>query len=357
MGVASDLLSMLPDELLCSILSEMPIKEAVRSCILSKRWRYLHTQLPKLIIAPDLFMVKQYPDPLSIRKVEDVISHILLSHSSDVETFDLSTYSKSFLWRFQSENVWKWIQLVASKKIQCLSLRNFPQERILPPTLFCCNTLTRLELSNYIISTIPPSFGGFQHLITCELLNVKFKDDSLDRLISLCPQLENLCILNYFGPRTINISASKITTLCVSLHTRRAELYISCPSLISLELLSTNYYYIKHLSVNGLLFQELSSAVWCLEMHGGGNLIELSLVWPTERPLGLPDHRFAEIMGRFTSLKQFSIYNARSLEREKDVGIPIPSLLQCLPHLERLDLKDVLCLVRKSLKLLISFRH
>jgi len=154
-----------------------------------------------------------------------------------------------------------------------------------------------------------------------------------------------------------HLSASKVTTLCISVGTSLAELYINCPSLISLELLSTKYYYVKDLRVNGLLFHELSSAVWCLEMQGGSNLIELSMIWATERTLGLSEERFVEIMGTFTSLKEFSMYNACCLKREKDVSIPIPSLLQCLPNLERLDLKDVLCMVRKSLKLLMSFRH
>eukprot|EP00253_Pinus_taeda_P015066 PITA_15066 len=376
MDVASDLLSQLPDDLLRSILSEVPFNEAVRSCILSKRRRYLHTELPKLVFAADLFMVNRHPDPLSITKMENVISDILLSHSTDLETFHLYTYSTSFPLRFSSENVWKWIQLVASKNIQHLSLHNFPTNRILPPSVFCCKTLTRLEISNYKIFNIPPKFGGFQHLITCVLEGVIFNDGSLDRLISLCPQLENLSILDYFGPWTINISASKIKTLCFSAYKRRAKLYINCPSLICLELPCAKHSFpewpphIKDLRVNGLLFQELSSAVLRLEMQGGANLIQLSLVRPTGsalgqcgeafvkrgklslgrgrgRMLGPSVETFVKIMRTFKSLKQFTIYNARSLEWEEDVGIPdipIRRLLQCLPHLQRVDLKHLFSL-------------
>ncbi|XP_019058571.1 PREDICTED: FBD-associated F-box protein At5g56370-like [Tarenaya hassleriana] len=43
-----DRISVLPDELLLRILSLVPMKDVVRTMILSKRWQSLWTMVPKL---------------------------------------------------------------------------------------------------------------------------------------------------------------------------------------------------------------------------------------------------------------------------------------------------------------------
>lgn len=46
--MAIDRLSVLPDTLLVRILSFLFMKEAGRTCVLSKRWKYLWVELPRL---------------------------------------------------------------------------------------------------------------------------------------------------------------------------------------------------------------------------------------------------------------------------------------------------------------------
>lgn len=55
----ADRLSALPNELLSLILSKLPIADAIGSSILSKRWRFLSTEMPQLV----LFLALLTPTP------------------------------------------------------------------------------------------------------------------------------------------------------------------------------------------------------------------------------------------------------------------------------------------------------
>jgi hypothetical protein len=94
MGIALDRLSTLPDNLLCLILSKLPFREVVQCFILSKRWRFLYREMPNLDLSP-YFLTPQYlqpptPDPLSMETLENIISNILQSHSSDLTVVRLT---------------------------------------------------------------------------------------------------------------------------------------------------------------------------------------------------------------------------------------------------------------------------
>ena len=147
MALDSDLISELPDHLLCVILSYLPIKDAVRSSLLSPRWRYLYHQLSTLILSPDLLMGPVLPNPPAIAQVENAISNLLLLHSSDLETFNIYNTKD---WNFTPQNISKWVHYVVSKNVKFLSLHYFLDSSnyytdsdnprgILPPSLFLCD--------------------------------------------------------------------------------------------------------------------------------------------------------------------------------------------------------------------------
>lgn len=81
----------LPDPLLGLILSKIPIREAVRCSVLSKRWRFVYAQIPQLTLSPILLVsnIDPYPYPLLVATVEKIISNLLLLHSPDIEAFHL----------------------------------------------------------------------------------------------------------------------------------------------------------------------------------------------------------------------------------------------------------------------------
>jgi len=342
----TDLFSKLEDELLCLILSKLPIKEAVRSSRISKRWMLLYTQIPKLTLSHDLVMGPVIPNTLSIARAEKIVANILLLHSCDLEAFELCNFPGR---SFSCESIWKWLRYVASKNVKHLALRHAPRRETLPPTLFSCHRLATLKLSNYIVSSIPPNFGGFNHLITCSFQRVKFRDDYFSRFISNCPLLQNLDLYDYHGPREIIISAPNLTSLILWIYNPLEILTINCPKLESLKIKEIC---VKDLRVNGMLFEELSYAVWGLELQCQSNEIELWLDSSKEHAHNFWEERFQEIMGTFI-LKRLSVQNSRSLEVEKEINISIPNLLQTLPHLQSLLINGTFLLVRFSLIMIL----
>ena len=127
MALASDLFRNLTDDLLCVILSYLPIKEAVRSSVFSRRWRYLYHRVSKLVLSPDLLIGQALPNPAAIAQVENIISNILFLHSSNLETFDLYNTND---WNFTPQNICKWVHCVASMNVKALSLRYFSDSSI-----------------------------------------------------------------------------------------------------------------------------------------------------------------------------------------------------------------------------------
>lgn len=259
MPPTSDMISLLPDDLLCLILSRIPVKEAIRCSILSKRWRFLYTEISQLTLSPHLLLGPYVtPNPFSILTVENIISNILLLRSWDLEAFHLSNDTCEWHnvfnreWRFNRQSISKWVQYAAWKNIQRLTLCDSPLSEIPPHALFSCNFLTELTLSNYILSHLPTHFSGFSHLITCNLTNIEITDASLACFISLCPLLQNLKLRTCKGLWKPVISAPNMIYLDV--HNGVEFLTVNCPKLRTMEA-----YLRKDLRVNGVLLHEFSA--------------------------------------------------------------------------------------------------
>ncbi|CAO2152673.1 unnamed protein product [Urochloa humidicola] len=77
-----DYISDLPDDALEHILSFVPVHDAVRTCVLARRWRHVWKSTKGLhIITPD-----------SIEEIKEFVYHLLLIRAgSTINTFELST--------------------------------------------------------------------------------------------------------------------------------------------------------------------------------------------------------------------------------------------------------------------------
>ncbi|GKE44475.1 F-box/FBD/LRR-repeat protein-like protein [Tanacetum coccineum] len=97
----------LPPGILENILCFLPIQEAVRTCILSREWRYCWIKIPKLVFIEDKFQVSTDGAEFSVleqtfdtqrerirmlrrRKLLDAINQVLSMHEGTIQEFTLS---------------------------------------------------------------------------------------------------------------------------------------------------------------------------------------------------------------------------------------------------------------------------
>ncbi|GLJ10417.1 hypothetical protein SUGI_0127870 [Cryptomeria japonica] len=341
---AHDAFYTLPDSLISFILSKMPIRDAVKSSILSKRWRFLYTQMPELTLAPHLILgsASTSLNPLFMSRVETIVSNILLLHTRNLKGFHLhSTWLDSNEWlHFSRENVCRWVRYVSTSNLQHLTLYDrttFPEclHVIPPPALFSCSDLVTLKLHDYVLTSFPINFNGFPHLVTCHLRYVQMTDESLVSLISLCPCLQNLQIVGYVRLRNAVIFSPTIEHLSMGWV---KSLSVNCPKLRTL-----SGEWIEDLSVNGVRFYELCYDAFHLQMDCGGTPSELKISCSPGLKgnfghiLGVVSaSRFLHIVGNFQSLKKLVIYLGNPFKREADMGAPLLDLFRRLPNLQTL---------------------
>lgn len=349
MPPAADILSTLPDPLLGLILSKIPIREAVRCSVLSKRWRFLYTQIPQLTLSPILLLPNinpdsdpdPDPDPLSAARVEKIISNLLLLHSLDIEAFHLFSHiTPCSAVQFTRESVWQWVRYAASRNVQHLTLCGDPYVSYdsIPPALFSCTRLTTLGLFNYYLERLPSHFSGFNRLITCSFEGMKFTDESLAHFISHTPFLEHLSIFEDDGLRKPVISAPNLTHL--SIDSVLEVLTVNCPKLRTLEMKLGG---IRCLRLNGVLFHEVSYIVSKIKMQCGSNVAELWLDFGYEATLQVSVERVLEIMGDFKTLKKVDINDRRGCQNQ--MVFLVDNMLERLPGLERLRVSNMFYLV------------
>ncbi|CAI9302008.1 unnamed protein product [Lactuca saligna] len=129
-----DRLTCLPEEIISHILSLIPIRLAVQTSILSKRWRYTWMLLKKLAFNDYPYILDR--DPLS-KFVDNVFELYKTSH---IEVFRLH-FSDNWV---RKSNVSKWINEALRLNVREIDIQVKLLE--LPLRLFTCKTLTKLRL-------------------------------------------------------------------------------------------------------------------------------------------------------------------------------------------------------------------
>ncbi|KAL3634368.1 hypothetical protein CASFOL_021422 [Castilleja foliolosa] len=201
-----DRLSQLPQPILHNILSLLPQKDATRTSVLSKSWRYLWHGRFSLEFRDNLIRLhrknefwsffdntlQRYLDQnLSLQKFLFDIYH----HEVDFELLQkwipvviMNMGVKSFNFIFQSTT-------------EC---KDFPFP--LPLVVFQSESLVELNLQGCDLSTLKSTDNVMlNNLHTLRLSCVNITDDIFDKIISSCPLIENLYILFCTGLKSIKL--------------------------------------------------------------------------------------------------------------------------------------------------------
>ncbi|KAA8532815.1 hypothetical protein F0562_033068 [Nyssa sinensis] len=211
-AVTKDIISELPRNVIESILECLPVQDAVRTSILSRKWRYNWAMLPQLIFDYHFFEYLDNKDD-QVSDFASVINKILLLHIGPILKFILYNPPGHSL---RTEDIDQWILFLSRNGIRDFTLQNSSDVRYkLPTQLFACPELTHLTLSKCTFNP-PSAFRGFRNLIRLQFRAVAYAADSFGSFISSCPRLEILTLDFCSGSGHFIIHAPNLKHLCVS---------------------------------------------------------------------------------------------------------------------------------------------
>lgn len=313
-----DILSKLPRDVIDVILMHLPCKDAVRTSVLSKKWRYHWCRLTKLELDESLW--KTTEDLLSPTvRFREIIYQLLTLHEGPITEFTLDV-----------------VHLKSCPEIDnfVFFLRNHIQDLVLhlpggdpyklPSSLFTCSQLRHLDLYRCSIDHLSAS-QGFDNLISLKLCGVSISSELLESLISHCPLLEQLVLTISNDLDRIEINAPMLQLLSFS-----GDISSIClknvPSLVNLSLVGDG------VQANNLDFAKVLEPCSALE-HLWFDICDLEFVAEEEyeAPTRLPFN--------LNSVKQFCLYDILLVESYK-LSIAL-CLMRSFPYLECLEMQIV----------------
>ncbi|KAI3817824.1 hypothetical protein L1987_11622 [Smallanthus sonchifolius] len=202
---SNDFISRMPDDILISILSRLPLKEAATTSNLSTRWRYLWCQtycldfdanekLDKIAVDSKLRVVER---PKYINWVNRVTRQHKGPTIDDLRIcFDLDKTSKCA--------IDKWVEYAVSKRVQKLELdllengemlRQTPRNYVFPIKIFDRSSgLTAKRPALTVPKTVSVKEMEIKSLKSLFLKCVNVSEDTIAKLLISCPALQHLSI-------------------------------------------------------------------------------------------------------------------------------------------------------------------
>ncbi|CAH8376222.1 unnamed protein product [Eruca vesicaria subsp. sativa] len=177
-----DLISLLPDEILQTILSSLETFIAVRTSILSKRWRHVWSGTPSLYL-------NLYTHGLE----GDSINNFIESYTvRKMMSFELCAQVRD-----KRHYVEKWIEFAMSRNVENMSLNvydNGDQKYHIPDFFYINNSIRKISVNGLYSGLTIPSYVSWTSLKMLSLSSFKLYDEYVDKILSGCPVLESLSL-------------------------------------------------------------------------------------------------------------------------------------------------------------------
>ncbi|KAK9276492.1 hypothetical protein L1049_006026 [Liquidambar formosana] len=203
-----DIISYLLSNIIENILICLPLRDAVRTSILSSNWRYKWVTLPQLVF--DTWIRQEFSEnPLSAKHVlRTTIYQVLLHHKGPILKFVMSNPDvKSFC------DINQWILFLSNNDILDFTLQIWTDEpHKLPSHFYSFLQLRYLELWSCVFKP-PPTFKGFSRLVSLDLNSVVLEAELFGSFISSCPLLEQLKLLTCTEFECLEIDAPNLKLL------------------------------------------------------------------------------------------------------------------------------------------------
>nr|KYP65296.1 Putative F-box/LRR-repeat protein At3g28410 family [Cajanus cajan] len=253
-----DLINQLPDGIPVAILSKLPINDAARTSILSRKWRYLWTFFSGTLEFDGSPIMKDMKKDIKKASGRHLQMAMEIMYDAERQTYTswinelLSSLKSSTL---QGLKFWfhvgtecdtdKWVHFAIQKKVQKLELYfGHSFEYVLPLHLF------KVESFNSL------------HVLRLKFITVT--KEMLEYLLCCCPLLETLSLVSSVVPKTIKVSGPSLKLKCLEL--------VRCWELVKLEIFAENLvsfkYYGSHLDTEFKIVPSLMEATF------GGSFVE-----------------------------------------------------------------------------------
>ncbi|CAH1416821.1 unnamed protein product [Lactuca virosa] len=175
-------------------------RDALRTSILSKKWRHCWKGMPKLVFDDKYLNSSSSSKEINKYKFVNAIFHVLMLHNGPVSEFSISInidteivdqIDQIILHLSKSKNIKKLICKFWSNDVMKLL---FFKRYKLPSVFFSLHGLEHLHLTHCIIE-LPLKFNGFITLRSLELCNVNITVKTLQQLLTNCPILEEFILI------------------------------------------------------------------------------------------------------------------------------------------------------------------
>ncbi|KAK8313028.1 hypothetical protein V6Z11_D01G082700 [Gossypium hirsutum] len=225
-----DRISDLHDSILTHVPSFLSTKEAIKTSVLSTRWRYLFDLLPNIDfdLEEDLCRknIKSYSTDVIENYMCSVDRMLLFCNTTNVSKFGFKCWIKMI----GSNRFNRWISAAVDRGVKHLDLST----SVLPSStlpILTCKTLVSLKLGKYFVLNVPKDVL----LPNLKILHLH----SVKRLLSGCPHLEDMvtrkCDLGNIRNFHISHHLLKTLTIRYTYNSYQCWLWINAPNLTSLE--------------------------------------------------------------------------------------------------------------------------
>ncbi|MFS7982139.1 putative F-box domain, FBD domain, F-box-like domain superfamily protein [Helianthus anomalus] len=198
--LCSAMINNLPPAIIETILSLLSFKEAARTSILSRDWKYHWTKISKLDFVANAVKASRNDDDevkerlsQANRNLFHVINQVMAVHEGPIHEFSLSTYSTHGPC-VDFDHVIDNLSRKDTVKKLTLDMPGY----WLPESLFSLHKLTDLYLDRCRLD-VQPTFSGFGSLANLYMENVIITKKMLLLFLSSCPLLKTVILNPNFG--------------------------------------------------------------------------------------------------------------------------------------------------------------
>ncbi|KAJ1701167.1 hypothetical protein LUZ63_000946 [Rhynchospora breviuscula] len=196
----SDFLSSMPPEIIEKILVKLPIKEAVRTSVLSRKWKSSWASIPDLVFSANT---------IESQLIESV-DKVLQMHQGPILKFEVALRTDQHV---PEEAINRWLLILSKNGLKDLRLIfKFDGDCRVPSSLFSCHKLERLEIERCTLNA-PQCFQGLKLLRDLTLAVCYLKGITIEKFVSVCPLLESLTLLGIVNQDCIAIRAPNLKQL------------------------------------------------------------------------------------------------------------------------------------------------